>query len=125
MSQPNELLGYDANNQKVFAPEVTTYDLTKYEDRSRAWFAHIANFIGGGNSGYGMHVLCTEYGLNRGVMEGWVFEGRNFDKENLTDYQRSEVLRTRRNLEKHAEDFNALASNDPRWAELNVMGAKK
>jgi len=28
VSQPNELLGYDANNQKVFAPEVTTYDLT-------------------------------------------------------------------------------------------------
>jgi hypothetical protein len=117
MTQTNRKFYADSDNRRVDQlpfdiveaearqMAATSYDLRTQEDRARAWLAHLAESHGGG-----FRLWCSDL---------------DFEPANMDDYlHHNEPLneRNQRQLLAHKEEFDQLASNDPRWAELNVLG---
>jgi len=81
------------------------YDLSKHEDRQRCWFGHLVE-----NNAGGLGLFCQTLDVDRNSFEDWVYRGKPLDQD------------ATRQLSRHKDEFDQLASNDPFWAQLNVMG---
>jgi hypothetical protein len=100
--------------QRMAAPH---FDLHQPADRQRAFFAYLIETCGG------LAAFAEAYGVSRDVMSAWVYEGRRLDDvEGLSPYGRSQVENTRKQLAHYQDEFDSLAANSPRWAELNQLG---
>ena len=82
-----------------------SYDLSKPEDRARCFLAYCRDSYGGGSG-----LWCQAYDFDRTNMDAHLDRG-----EPLSD-------RNQRQLNNYREEFESLASNSPRWAELNHLG---